>query len=125
MAKKEAAVKAGEKSDPERWLKDAVKEVHLAQKKVKETLSPTITADMDLDTIMAKNPILAEKIKAKYGISKEDTSKDKIPPALPSARKTVETIKPKASRPDGTKSMSDYLDAGFEDADILKAITGG
>jgi hypothetical protein len=124
-AKREAAAKTGEKPDPERWIRDAVKEVHLSQKKVKETLVPTITDDMDLDTIMAKNPALADKIKAKYGETKVDLNKDKIPPTLPTARRTVDTTRPKVTRPEGSKSMSDFLDAGFDDPETIKAITGG
>jgi|GEM_PF-3468297 len=125
-AKRQAAERAGEKPNPEsaeRWIKEAVQEVHLAQKKVKETLAPSaITEEMDLETILAKNPILAEKIKAKYGEVKTEPHKDKIPPALPSARTTVATTKPKAARPGEAKSMSEQLDAGFEDPDVIKAL---
>ena len=117
-SKKTAAEKAGQQPDAMQILKESVMEVHQAQQKTRDALS--ITDNMDPDAFFKNFPGLASKVKAKLS----ENPRDIIPPSLPGARRSVDTVKSgKPSEAKG-KSFNDYLDAGFNDPDVIKALTG-
>ena len=118
-AKRTLAEKAGEKPDPMQLLKEGVQEIHLAQQKTKDALS--ISDQMDPDAFMRNFPGLAEKVRAKLTTD----PKALVPPTLPGARRQVDTTRSAKATTPGGKSFSDFLDAGFNDPDTIKALTGG
>lgn len=125
-AKRTAAERAKENLDPAKWLKEAVREVHIAQQKTRESLS--VSDGMDPDSFVLKYPDLAAKLKAKFGAVEQQASQQKsiIPPALPATKRdgVPTTMKKKAVAPGG-KSLNDWLDEGFNDPETIKALTGG
>jgi hypothetical protein len=118
-AKRTAAEKAGEKPDPMQLLKEGVQEIHLAQQKTKDALS--ISDQMDPEAFMRNFPGLAEKVRAKLTAD----PKALVPPSLPGARRQVDTSRATKPTHSSGKSFSDFLDAGFNDPDTIKALTGG
>lgn len=107
-------------------IRDAVKEVHLLQQKSKDSAVSDFSDGMTEDEFIAKHPDLANRLKTKFGtqaVTEVDAKRAKIPPTL-SPIKGQET-KPGKGSPEKRKSLGDYLDAGFEDPETLRAITGG
>jgi hypothetical protein len=121
-AKRKAAEAASEKPDPTKWLKEAVREVHLSQKKIKDTLTPEVSDAMDPDVFLTKFPSLADKLKEKFGTVAK--TREAVPPSLPATRREP-TMPPKqkAVSPTG-KSLNDWLEEGFRDPETIKALTG-
>jgi hypothetical protein len=107
--------------------KDAVREVHLLQKKSKENAAPDISDDMPEDEFLEKYPNLAKRLKEKLGtqaVAENEAKKSKVPPSLSPLSRGSETKPPKGST-EKRKSFEEYLDAGFEDPETIKAIHGG
>lgn len=123
--KRREAEQAKMPMDGARWIKEAVEEVHLSQKKTREALS--ISDDMDPDTFAQKYPALAEKLKAKMAPAVPTPSpRSIVPPSLPATQRepTPRPVLKKAVAPPG-KSLDDWLNEGFSDPDIIKALNGG
>jgi hypothetical protein len=105
-------------------VRDSVKEVHLLQKKSKDTAVENFSDSMTEDDFIAKHPELAARLKTKFGgdaVVESEVKKSKVPPSLTSVAKGSETKPPKAEK---RKSFADYLEAGFKDPETIKAIEG-
>lgn len=106
-------------------VRDSVKEVHLLQKKSKDTAVADFSDGMTEDEFVAKHPDLAARLKTKFGgaaVVEAEVKKSKVPPSLTSVAKGAETKPVKGQ--EKRKSFSDYLDAGFKDPETIKAIEG-
>lgn len=106
-------------------VRDSVKEVHLLQKKSKDTAVADFSDGMTEDEFIAKHPDLAARLKTKFGgaaVVEAEVKKSKVPPSLTSVAKGAETKPVKGQ--EKRKSFKDYLDAGFNDPETIKAIEG-
>lgn len=107
------------------WAREAVRDLHDKQRNGKPA---EITDDMDPAEFMKKFPKLAQTLKVTVGakaIEENDAERAKVPPSIKAATRPADlTRKPKADAGQ-RKSLDDYVDAGFEDPETIKALTGG
>jgi len=107
------------------WAREAVRDLHDKQRTGKPA---EITDDMDPAEFMKKFPKLAQTLKVTVGakaIEENDAEKAKVPPSIKAATRPADlTRKPKADAGQ-RKSLDDFLDAGFNDPETIKALTGG
>lgn len=102
----------------EKWAREAVRELHDMQRPRGD--ADQISDDMDPIEFRKKFPKLA----ASLGPSVDQRINPLIPPPIkPASRPTDLRAKPKASTQG--KSLEEFLNEGFNDPDILKALNGG
>jgi len=105
------------------WAREAVRELHDIQRK---STTGAVSDDMDPAEFAKAHPKLAAALKGNGAASAgaEETAKTKLPPSVKPAPRASDLTRKKADAGE-RKSMDDYLNEGFSDPDIVKALTGG
>lgn len=104
------------------WVKESVRELHASQKGNGQV---TIPQNMEAEEFEAKFPDFAKKYKEAV-LEKARVEKGKLPPSLTPGRREVDPSKrPAAKAAREGKSSDDWIEEGFKDPDVLKAINGG
>jgi hypothetical protein len=105
------------------WLKEAVKDLHDAQKKGNG--GSDVSDDMDMEDFSTKFPNLAKKVRD-AAVEKEKAERSKIPPTLTPGKREIDMAKRPGQKAvkEGSKSFEDFLDEGFKDPDVIKSLGG-
>jgi len=103
--------------------KEAVKELHMSQKMTSDATTEkvkgdAVSEDMNIEEFKAKYPKLFGKL-SDQTVAEYLAAKDKVPPTLKSKGAEIDA----KSKPGAVDSdnVGDYIDAAFQDEDILKA----
>jgi hypothetical protein len=79
---------------------------------------------MNEDDFMAKYPNLAKRLSAKIGtkaVVEHEAEEAKLPPSLETKRREVDLSSIPTKKPE---SMNDFVEAGFNDPDVIAAFKG-
>jgi len=123
-AKDEVARSRGQKSDINEVARETVRDLHYIQSKAKQTAAPDISDEMNEDDFMAKYPNLAKRLSAKIGtkaVVEHEAEEAKLPPSLETKRREVDLSSIPTKKPE---SMNDFVEAGFNDPDVIAAFKG-
>ena len=123
-AKDEVARRRGQKSDINEVARETVRDLHYIQSKAKQTAAPDISDEMNEDDFMAKYPNLAKRLSAKIGtkaVVEHEAEEAKLPPSLETKRREVDLSSIPTKKPE---SMNDFVEAGFNDPDVIAAFKG-
>lgn len=131
LAKKAAVESIGGTFDVVKSARESVKELYELQQSAKTeteattdktTEGPGVKDDMDIEEFKKKFPGLSQKLMATaLAVDKEQRSK--LPPTVKGVSSAPVTA-PKAKDSDKHNSLGEFLDAGFNDPDIVKALQG-
>jgi len=124
-AKDEVARGQGQKADINELARETIRDLHYIQSKAKQTAAPDISNEMSEDEFMAKYPDLARRLTEKIGnkaVVEHEAEEAKLPPSLETKRREVDLSTISKKTPE---SLGDYLDAGFNDPEVLAVLGGG
>ena len=105
------------------WIKESVHDIHVSQK---GNGAPPVSDDADPEEFAKTHPGLVKKLQ-EAAVAKALAERTKHPPTLTPGKREFDPAKkqgPKAGA-EGSKSFEEYLDRGFKDPDVLKALSGG
>lgn len=103
------------------WVRESVRELHANQAGSGQVV---ISKEMGADEFEAKFPDFAKKYKEAI-LEKARIEKGKVPPSLTPGRREVDPSKrPAAKAAREGKSSDDWIEEGFRDPEVLKAIGG-
>jgi hypothetical protein len=120
-AKDEVARSRGQTIDINEIARETVRDLHYIQSKAKQTAAPDISDEMSEDDFMTKYPNLAKRLSVKLGdkaIVQHEAEEAKLPPSLETKRREVDLSAIPTKKPD---TMSDFVDAGFSDPEVMAA----
>jgi len=101
------------------WAREAVRELHDIQRK---GAASDINDDTDPLEFAKRYPKLAKALRGNGSEGEgQATKRADVPPAVKPSPRASDLTRKKAVSPSG-KSMEDYLEAGFADPDIIKAL---
>ncbi len=123
-AKDEVARGQGKTIDINQLAHETVRDLHYIQGKAKQNAAPDISDKMSEDEFMAKYPDLTKRLSEKFGtkaVVEHEAEEAKFPPSLETKRREVDLSGVPTKKPD---TMGDWLDAGFNDPEVLAAFGG-
>jgi len=124
LSKNEQALREGRKPDVAAIARESVKDMHYIQSKSKAVAAPDVANDLKPEDFAAKYPDLykrvSEEIKAR-AVADYEADKAKNPPSLEARKHEVDLNKIDSKK---LETKDDYIDAAFNDPEILAAIRG-
>ncbi|MFA5379365.1 MAG: hypothetical protein WC455_26650 [Dehalococcoidia bacterium] len=124
LSKNEQALREGRKPDVAAIARESVKDMHYIQSKSKAVAAPDVANDLKPEDFAAKYPDLykrvSEEIKAR-AVADYEADKAKNPPSLEARKHEVDLNKVGSAK---LETKDDYIDAAFNDPEILAAIRG-
>jgi hypothetical protein len=124
LSKNEQALREGRKPDVAAIARESVRDMHYIQSKSKAVAAPDVANDLKPEDFAAKYPDLykrmSEDIKAR-AVADYEAEKAKNPPSLEARKHEVDLNKIDTKK---LETKDDFIDAAFNDPDILAAIRG-